>query len=194
MRIPKTIVCEGQKYHIYRVDGEALDDSKDDFTYADVDFQKFEIRLRKGVKKTITEEGFLHELIHLCEDNSKRLSEKTVDDFARRLYDVLKRNNLFSPNLWNIPQKLNFEAHCLDIIEIDDNSKSAFYDLDKSMLKIEIKKGLKKTISQKMFFIAIIELCDSETHPIKTKVRNKLAKKMYALLVENNIIKLKKGK
>lgn len=194
--IPKTILCDGNIYNIHRVNGEVFGDKKGDFTYADVDPEKHIIRLRNGVKRTVTEEGFFHELIHLCENENKRLSEKIVDDLARRLYDILKKNYLLKPNIWSIPKILKFEAHSLSIIKVNEKEfaylgeDNIYYDIDKSLLLIRIKKGLRRNVAEKIFFLAIMELCDSETHPIKIKNREKIASNLYNILTKNNIIKL----
>lgn len=197
MRIPKTILCNGNIYHVYRVDGEAFGDRRGDFTYADVNYQKHVIRLRNGVKRTVLEEGFFHELIHLCENEDNNLSEKVVDDLARRLYDIFQKNNLLKPNIWRIPRTLKVEAHSLEIVrgyeeEFEDwEDESIYYDIDKSLLRIRIKKGLKRKVAERIFFLAIMELCDSETHPMKINIREEIASNLFTILTKNNIIKLR---
>jgi len=94
MKIPKHLKFEGHIFSVKWVDGKDLDDSEDEFVYADVDRSNLLIRLRKGVKRSIIEESFFHEIIHLCDSETHPMSHKLVDDIARRLYAILKENKM----------------------------------------------------------------------------------------------------
>ena len=92
MKIPKKIKVEGHVYDIKWVDGEILDEGDDGLVYADVDRVDLLIRLRKDMKRSVLEESFFHEIIHLCDSDTHPMSHKLVDDIARRLYAILKDN------------------------------------------------------------------------------------------------------
>jgi hypothetical protein len=99
MIIPEKLKVEGHIFDVKWVDGKDLDDDDDDksLTYADVDRAELTIRLRNnGVKKSVMEESFFHEIIHLCDSETHPMSHKLVDDIARRLYALLKENNLLN--------------------------------------------------------------------------------------------------
>lgn len=98
MIIPEKLKVEGHIFDVKWVDGKVLDDNDDEsLTYADVDRAELTIRLRNnGVKKSVMEESFFHEIIHLCDSETHPMSHKLVDDIARRLYALLKENNLLN--------------------------------------------------------------------------------------------------
>lgn len=96
MVIPDKLKIEGHIFDVKWVDGKELDDDDDKgLTYADVDRAELLIRLRSnGVKKSVMEESFFHEIIHLCDSETHPMPHKLVDDIARRLYALLKDNDL----------------------------------------------------------------------------------------------------
>jgi Mn-dependent DtxR family transcriptional regulator len=98
MIIPEKLKVEGHIFDVKWVDGKVLDDDES-LTYADVDRAELTIRLRNnGVKKSVMEESFFHEIIHLCDSETHPMPHKLVDDIARRLYALLKENNLLNNN------------------------------------------------------------------------------------------------
>lgn len=98
MKIPNKLKFEGHVFDIKWVDGKEFEDENDELTYADVDRGNLLIRLRKRVKRTVMEESFFHELIHLCDSETHPMNHKLVDDLARRLYATLKENKLLATN------------------------------------------------------------------------------------------------
>lgn len=97
MIIPEKLKVEGHIFDIKWVDGKELDDGDEDkgLVYADVDRAELLIRLRNnGVKESVMEESFFHEIIHLCDSETHPMPHKLVDDIARRLYALLKDNDL----------------------------------------------------------------------------------------------------
>lgn len=91
MKIPKKIYFEGHTYNIKYSKKIFLNKQE---CYAIVDKSNLSIHLQAGLKKSVKEETFFHELMHLCENEEKPLKESTLDDLSRRLYAVLKNNNL----------------------------------------------------------------------------------------------------
>ncbi|MCK9441702.1 MAG: hypothetical protein M0Q13_09805 [Methanothrix sp.] len=98
MKIPKKIKFEGHIFDVNWVDGKELDEDDDELVYADVNRSELLIRLRNGVKRSVIEESFFHEIIHLCDSETHPMSHKLVDDIARRLYALLKENGMLKEN------------------------------------------------------------------------------------------------
>jgi hypothetical protein len=97
MIIPHKLKFEGHIFDVKWIEGKDFreeGDNEDEFVYADVDKSELLIRLRKESKKTVIEEAFFHELIHLCDSETHPMSHKLVDDLARRLYVTLKENEI----------------------------------------------------------------------------------------------------
>jgi len=95
MRIPEKLKFEGHVFDIKWVSGKDFEDSQEELTYADVNRSELLIRLRKDIKRSITEVSLMHEIIHLCDSETHPMSHKLVDDIARRLYALLKENDMF---------------------------------------------------------------------------------------------------
>jgi hypothetical protein len=95
MKIPEKLRFEGHIFDVEWVDGKDFKDTEEELTYADVDRSDLLIRLRKNVKRSVIEGSFIHEIIHLCDSETHPMSHKLVDDIARRLYVLLKENDMF---------------------------------------------------------------------------------------------------
>lgn len=95
MKIPKKLKVEGHEFRVTFckkvIPGEDTSESE---TMAMVDKENLQIKLKKGMKRSVVEESFFHEMVHLCENEMEPLKEEIIDDLARRLYAILKNNKM----------------------------------------------------------------------------------------------------
>jgi hypothetical protein len=94
MVIPKKLKVEGHIFDIEWVEGKEFGDVGEEMTMADVSRCDLLIRLRKELKRSVLEESFFHEIIHLADSETYPMSHKLVDDLARRLYAIFKENGM----------------------------------------------------------------------------------------------------
>jgi predicted SprT family Zn-dependent metalloprotease len=96
MVIPHTIKVGPHVYSVVRKTGEEMPEA-----LGDTDFDANEIRIRKNMRKTKSQEIVLHELLHACtypsftgayEGEEKLMTEEFVNAVAPVLLQVLKDN------------------------------------------------------------------------------------------------------
>jgi hypothetical protein len=96
MAIPRTIKVGPHVYSVVRKTEEEMPDA-----LGDTDFDANEIRIRKNMSKTKSQEILLHELLHACtypsvtgayEGEEKFMAEEFVNAVAPVLLQVLKDN------------------------------------------------------------------------------------------------------
>lgn len=93
MKIPNSLKVDGHTIKIRMIkNGELLVDGKD--INGMTDKQNCLIVLNKDVSRSMVEETFFHEALHLCDDYEEPLSEQRIDAMARRLYALLKNNGM----------------------------------------------------------------------------------------------------
>ena len=93
MKIPKELFIGGHVVSIRMIkNGDLMVNGKD--INGMTDKQNCLMILNEEVARSMLEETFFHELLHFCDDNERPLKEMQIDYLSRRLYAVLKNNNM----------------------------------------------------------------------------------------------------
>lgn len=96
-----------------------------------------------------------------------------------------------------IPRRLKFEGHVYDVVWVDgDDFKDekdfiTYADVDKSELKVRLRKRMKRSVIEESLFHEIVHICDNETHPMPHELVDDLARRLYAILKTNNFLRVK---
>ena len=88
MKIPETVHIGAHKYTIKEIAQSELEEPSCGMT----DKQKGVIYLNKNLMQSEKEATFLHEVLHVIND---QLKHETIESLAQQLYAFLKGNNMF---------------------------------------------------------------------------------------------------
>jgi hypothetical protein len=93
MKIPNILKVDGHKIKVRMIkDGEIKVEDRN--INGMVDKKNCLMVLNENMTRSMVEETFFHEALHLCDDYEDPLPETRIDAIARRLYALLKNNNL----------------------------------------------------------------------------------------------------
>jgi len=112
MIIPDKLLVEGHVIDIAFLEEDDTLEVKGKLVNGCIDRQYCKMVLNKNAARSVLEETFMHEILHLCECQYHILKEPILDGMARRLYAILKNNNL-------LREDDSIEGEKMDTVELD---------------------------------------------------------------------------
>jgi hypothetical protein len=113
MIIPDKLLVEGHVIDITFLEEDDILEVKGKLVNGCIDKQYCKMVLNKNAARSVLEETFIHEILHLCECQYHILKEPVLDGLARRLYSILKNNNL-------LREDDSIEGEKIDTVELDN--------------------------------------------------------------------------
>ena len=96
MNIPNRIKIEGMTFRVFKLSAKEMDSLKKEDETGSIcgftDFETAKILINDSYCEEMKEQTLMHEIVHICDSRMNPLTEEQIDNFARRLYAILKDN------------------------------------------------------------------------------------------------------